>query len=246
MLDILSDNWLLFLIGQYPNGPLGGLALTLILSIAGLLLSFPLSVLLALCRTGAITPLRWASAVIVYAVRGMPIVMLVFWSYFLVPALIGHSVTGVMTLIPTLVIYEAAYLSEVIRAGIQALPQGQQEAARSLGFGYWRTTSLVILPQAISNMIPGIVTQFISTIKDTSIGYVISVQEMTYSANSVNNNLLTQPFQVFAILALTYFCVCYVLTQLAARFERRTTGKRTETTTPPRRTLFAKRPLRRV
>jgi polar amino acid transport system permease protein len=237
VLDIIADNWLFFLIGQYPNGPLGGLALTLILSLAGLALSFPLSVCLALCRTGTFRSLQWFATVVVYVVRGTPIVMLVFWCYFLVPALVGHSVTAVTTLIATLVVYEAAYLSEVIRAGIQALPRGQIEAARALGLGYWRTTFHVVLPQALFNMIPSLITQFVSTIKDTSIGYVISVQELTYSAGVVNNSLLTRPFQVFAILALTYFCVCFVLTYLANRFERRVTSKRSKVTASQRSVL---------
>jgi polar amino acid transport system permease protein len=226
VLQIFSENWLLFLVGQYPDGPLGGLALTLILSLAGLVLSFPLSVILALCRSGNIRALRWIATIIVYAIRGTPIVMLVFWSYFLVPTLIGHSVSGVTTLICTLIVYEAAYLSEVVRAGIESLPKGQQEASRALGLGYWRTNTYVVLPQALFNMIPSIITQFVSTIKDTSIGYVISVQEVTFSANTVNNSLLTKPFQVFAILALIYFCVCFTLTQFAQFYERRVTSKR--------------------
>jgi polar amino acid transport system permease protein len=226
MIDILRDNWLLFLIGQYPNGPLGGLALTLILSVLGLALSFPISIALALCRTGSIRWLSVAATVVVYVVRGIPLVLLVFWTYFLVPTLVGHDVSGVTTLLCTLVIYEAAYLSEVIRAGLLALPAGQTEAARAIGLGYWRTTRYVLLPQALYNMVPSIVSQLVSTIKETSIGYVISVQELTFAANAVNNNLLTRPFAVFMILALMYFIVCFLLTQVAHHLERQVTRKR--------------------
>lgn len=226
MIDILRDNWLVLLIGQYPNGPIGGLTLTLILSVAGLGLSFPISIALALCRTGSIRWLFGIATVLVYVVRGIPSVMLVFWSYFLVPILIHRNVSGVTTLLSTLVIYEGAYLSEVVRAGLVALPRGQTEAARALGLGYWQTTFSVLLPQALYNMVPSMISQFISTIKETSIGYVISVQELTFTANAVNNNLLTQPFAVFMILALTYFAVCFTLTQVAQWAERRVTRKR--------------------
>jgi len=227
MLDIIQDNWLLLLVGQYPKGPLGGLALTLILSVMGLVLSFPISIGIALCRTSPIRFLYASSTVLVYIVRGVPLVMFVFWGYFLVPILVGHSVTAFTTLICTLIVYESAYLSEVVRAGIQALPKGQVEASRALGLGYWKTMLWVIMPQALYNMVPSIISQFVSIIKETSIGYVISVQELTFSANQINNNLLTRPFPVFLILAITYFVVCFVLTQCAQHLERTVTRKRT-------------------
>lgn len=230
MFDILRDSWQLLLVGQYPQGPFGGLALTLILSVLGLVISFPISILLAVARVSPWKLFRFPATVIVYVVRGVPLVMLIFWSYFIVPLLVGHSVTGFTTLLCTLVIYEAAYLSEVIRAGIEALPRGQTEAARALGLSYMQTLRQVVLPQAIYNMVPSIVSQFVSTIKETSLGYVISVQELTYSANQVNTNLLTRPFEVFLILALTYFAVCFCLTQFAHLLERRVTRRRSGVT----------------
>jgi polar amino acid transport system permease protein len=177
-------------------------------------------VLLALCRVSPYRLLSVPSTVLVYIVRGVPLVMLVFWSYFLVPGLIGHLVSAFTTLVVTLVIYQAAYLSEIVRAGIESLPKGQTESARSLGMSYGATMRHVILPQALYNMLPSILSQCVSTVKDTSIGYVISVQEMTFSAQQINASLLTKPFQVFFILALTYFVVCYTLTQCAHLIER--------------------------
>jgi polar amino acid transport system permease protein len=220
MLDILIHNGHFLLLGQYPNGPVGGLALTLILALLGLAFAFPLGVLLALCRISSYRVLSVPSTVLVYVVRGVPLVMLVFWSYFLVPGLIGHLVSAFTTLVVTLVIYQAAYLSEIVRAGIESLPKGQTESARSLGMSYAATMRHVILPQALYNMLPSILSQCVSTVKDTSIGYVISVQELTFSAQQINASLLTQPFQVFFILALTYFVVCYTLTQCAHVVER--------------------------
>ena len=105
----------------------------------------------------------------------------------------------------TLVVYEGAFLSEIVRAGIVALGRGQMEAARSLGHSYLGAMAWVILPQALYNMIPSILSQFVSTIKETTLGYVINVPELTFAANQINNQLLTQPFQVFFILAIIYF-----------------------------------------
>jgi polar amino acid transport system permease protein len=223
---ILRDNWALLLVGQYPNGPLGGLAITLLLSILGLVFAFPLGVILALARVSPIRWLRVPATTVVYVVRGVPLIMFIFWTYFFLPALIGHTVSGFTTMVVTLVIYQAAYLAEVVRAGIEGLPHGQTEASRALGLSYMQTTFKVILPQALYNMVPAMVSQFVSTIKETSLGYVISVNELTFAANQVNNTLLTKPFQVFIILAVIYFLLCFSLTQVARYLEQRIAEKR--------------------
>ena len=213
MLDLLMQYWPTLLVGQYPNGPLGGLALTLILAALGLLMSLPLALLIALARVSPFGALRVASKGLVNVVRGMPLLMLIFWAYFVVPKLTGQVVSGFWTLIFALVVYESAYLSEVIRSGIEAVPRGQIEASRSLGVGYWTTMRKVVLPQALFNVLPSMTSQFVSTIKETSLGYVISVNELTFAANQVNNLVLTQPLQVFGILAIIYFLVCFSLSR---------------------------------
>ncbi|HSV45151.1 MAG TPA: amino acid ABC transporter permease [Ramlibacter sp.] len=224
--EILRDNWLLLLIGQYPNGPLGGIACTLILSVLGIVLAFPVSVLLALARLSHWRLLNWPATALVYVVRGVPLLMVILWVYFLVPLLIGRNVSGFVTMLCTLVIYEGAYLSEVVRAGIQALPKGQMEAARSLGHSHLGAMRLVILPQALFNMLPSMLSQFVSTIKETTLGYVINVPELTFAANQINNQLLTKPFEVFFILAVIYYVVCWSLTRAATALERRIEAKR--------------------
>lgn len=219
--SILADNWVLLLVGQYPSGPLGGLAITFILSVLGLALAFPLGVLIALARVSPLAWLRWPATVLVYVVRGVPLIMFIFWVYFFLPAVTGHTVSGFTTMLVTLVIYQAAYLAEIVRAGIEGLPKGQTEAARAVGLSYMQTTTKVILPQALYNMVPAMLSQFVSTIKETSLGYVISVNELTFAANQINNTLLTKPFQVYVILAAIYFVLCFSLTQVARMLERR-------------------------
>lgn len=227
ILTILRDNWALLLIGQYPHGPLGGLAITFILSVLGLTLAFPLSVGIALARLSPFAWLRRPATVIVYVVRGVPLIMFIFWVYFFLPLLIGKTVSGFSTMLVTLVIYQAAYLSEVVRSGIEGLPKGQTEAARAMGLSYMQTMVKIVLPQAFYNMVPGLISQFVSAIKETSLGYVISVNELTFSANQINSNLLTKPFEVFVLLAAIYFVLCFSLTQTARMFERRVTRRRT-------------------
>lgn len=226
LIAILRDNWLLLLVGQYPNGPLGGLACTLIVSVLGIVLAFPLSVLLALARVSRWKLLNWPATALVYITRGVPLLMIILWVYFLVPLLIGRNVTGFTTMVCTLVIYEGAFLSEVVRAGIQALPRGQMEAARALGHSYLGAMWHVILPQALYNMLPSMLSQFVSTIKETTLGYVINVPELTFAASQINNQLLTKPFHVFFILAVIYYILCWSLTRAAQALERRIADKR--------------------
>jgi polar amino acid transport system permease protein len=226
MLDILRDNWTLLLIGQYPHGPLGGIVLTILLSLSALVIAFPLGILVALARISPFRFLRAPATGLVYMVRGIPLLMVIFWVYFLVPVLTGYPVTGFVTMLCALVIYDSAYLGEIIRAGIEGLPKGQAEASRALGMSYMKTMRAVILPQALYNVVPSMVTQFVSTIKETSLGYIINVQEISFAADQINNRLLTKPFPVYLILALSYFALCYALTQLAQYLERRVTRKR--------------------
>jgi len=226
MLDIIREYWLSFLIGQYPNGPLGGLAMTLIVAVLSILFSFPVAIGLALARLSTFRWLRVASVALVNLVRGIPLLMLIFWCYFVIPIATGYAVSGFWTLVCALTIYEAAYLSEVIRAGIASLPKGQVEASRSLGANYALTIRSVVLPQALFNVLPSMTSQFISTIKETSLGYVIAVNELTFAANQVNSLLLTKPLQVFTILAITYFVVCFLLTRGLTALETSVRRKR--------------------
>jgi polar amino acid transport system permease protein len=226
IIQIARENWLLLLIGQYPNGPLGGLVNTLILSALAIALAFPLSILFAFARLSSYRALQWPVTVLVYVTRGVPLLMLVLWFYFLVPLMTGADVPSFITMLVTLVIYQGAFLSEVVRAGIVALGQGQMDAARALGHGYFGAMRYVILPQALYNMIPSMLSTFVATIKDTTLGYVINVPELTFAASQVNNQLLTQPFEVYLILAMTYFALCWSLTYLTNSVERRITRRR--------------------
>jgi len=226
MFAILRDNWTLLLIGQYPHGPIGGIVLTILLSLSALVIAFPLGILVALARISPFAFLRAPATGLVYMVRGIPLLMVIFWVYFLVPVLTGYPVTGFVTMLCALVIYDSAYLGEIIRSGIEALPKGQAEASRALGMSYLKTMRAVILPQALYNVVPSMVTQFVSTVKETSLGYIINVQEISFAADQINNRLLTKPFAVYLILALSYFVLCYALTQFAQYLERRVTRKR--------------------
>lgn len=227
MWEVLASNWQFFLYGQYPHGPIGGLAATLGLSLLAVTLSFPVGLLLALCQTSGVKTLKFLAFVIVSFVRSIPLIMLIFWVFFFIPRLTGAPISGFFTMVCALTIFQGAYMAEVIRAGITALPKGQNEAARSIGMNYFQTQLFIILPQAIYNMAPSIISQLVATIKDTSLGYVISVHELTYAGAQVNSSLMVKPFQVFAIVSLGYFAICYSISSFGRYLERRIQTGRT-------------------
>ncbi len=221
MIEFLDTYWLYFLLGQYPNGPLGGLALTLLLSVLGLLLAFPLGVLLGLARLSPRPWLRWPVTAWVFTVRGTPLLMVVFWAYFFLPAVTGHKSSQFATMLAALVVFDAAYIAEIVRSGIQSLPKGQMQAARALGLGHGDAMRFVVLPQALRNMLPSLVNQFVSTIKETSLGTIIGLAEVSFIASQINAQTLTRPVAVYTCLALTYFVMCFGLSRVAHGMEGR-------------------------
>ncbi|GKS74710.1 amino acid ABC transporter permease [Acidovorax sp. SUPP950] len=221
MLELIDTYWLYFLVGQYPNGPLGGLALTLLLAAGALLLALPLGVLFGLARVSPWRSVRWPVTAVVFVVRGTPLLMVVFWAYFFLPSVTGVKTDQFTTMLVALVVFNAAYLAEIVRAGIRGLPRGQMECARALGLSYPRAMRRVVLPQALRNMLPSLVNQFVVTIKETSLGYIIGLTEVAFISTQINTQVFIRPAEVFGILGLTYFVLCFGLSRLAYALERR-------------------------
>jgi len=220
-LEMVDTYWLYFLVGRYPEGPLGGLALTVLLAVSGLVLALPAGLLLGLGRVSPWPWLRWPVTALVFVVRGTPLLMVVFWAYFFLPSVTGHKTDQFSTMLIALAIFDGAYLAEIVRAGIQALPKGQFEAARSLGLSYLGAMRLVILPQALRHMLPSLVNQLVSSIKETSLGYIIGLSEVSFIATQINTLVFTLPLQIYCVLGLTYFVLCFGLSRLAFVLERR-------------------------
>lgn len=231
MIELIQEYWLYFLVGQYPNGPLGGLSLTILLSGAALILAMPLGLLLGVARVSPYRAVRWPVTALVQVVRAVPLLLVVFWAYFFLPAVTGVKTGQATTMLMTLVLFDAVYLAEIVAAGIRALPKGQLESARSLGLNYFQALRLVVLPQALKNVLPSLVNQLVSTIKATSLGYIIGLSEVSFIATQVNTLVFTKAVEVYIILALTYFVLCFGLSRLAFLLERRL-GRRSTRVTP--------------
>jgi polar amino acid transport system permease protein len=221
MLELIDTYWVYFLIGQYPNGPLGGLALTILLAAGALILALPLGIVLGLARISHFRVIRWPVTGLVFVLRGIPLLMVVFWAYFFLPTLTGHNTDQFSTMLAALVVFDGVYLAEIVRAGILAIPKGQFESARSLGLDYLKTMRLVVLPQALRHMLPSLVNQFVATIKETSLGYIIGLTEVSFIAAQINTQVFTKGAEVYSLLGLTYFVMCFGLSRFAFWLERR-------------------------
>jgi polar amino acid transport system permease protein len=221
MFDLIDTYGVYFLAGQFPKGPLGGLALTVLLATLALLLAVPLGVLLGIARLSPYRAVRWPVTALVFVVRGTPLLMVIFWAYFFLPSLTGYRSGQFGTMLAALMVFDGVYLAEIVRAGVRGVGNGQMDAARSLGLGYFQALRRVVLPQALRHMLPSLVNQFVSTIKETSLGYIIGLSEVSFIATQINSQVFTKPAQVYLLLALTYFVLCFGLSRLAFRLEAR-------------------------
>ena len=204
----------------------GGLPLTVMLATFSIALACPLAVALALGRRSGLPAIRALCTVFIELVRGVPLISVLFMASFLFPLLLPAGTTPdvLLRVVIGLTLFAAAYVAEVVRAGLQAVPLGQSEAAASIGLGWWDTQRLVVLPQALSAVVPGLMNNFISIFKDTSLVTIVSLYELTGSLGlALNGDPQWRPFKVEAYLFLTaiYFVFCASLSRYSLWVETR-------------------------
>ncbi|MFW5837252.1 MAG: amino acid ABC transporter permease [Desulfovibrionaceae bacterium] len=218
--QVVWDNFDYFLWGAFPEGDLGGLAASIMLAVLGIFGAFWLGLAAGLMRLSKRYWLKSPAVAYIEIIRGVPLLMLIFWFYFLSPILFNRTLPEFSCALMAFIVFTGAYIGEIVRAGVQALPRGQMEAARGQGLTHVQAMRFVILPQALRNMIPSFVNQFVSLTKDTSLAYIIGVNELTRAATQVNNRTLNAPTEIFITIAVMYFIVCYVLTATSRRMEK--------------------------
>ena len=167
---------------------------------------------------------------VIQTIRGMPLLMVIFWMFFLLPAMLGGGMTAAWTIIVALTLFTSAYMSEIVRAGITGIPKGQMEAAISTGLSHGQAMFYIILPQALRNMIPSFVNQFVSMIKDTSLAFIVGVTELTQIATQINNRTMLYPTEIFLFIAVIYFIICFAFTELSRWLERRLAYRKVDLT----------------
>jgi His/Glu/Gln/Arg/opine family amino acid ABC transporter permease subunit len=217
--SVVVDN-LPFLIvqGFIGVGPfIGG---TLRLAVPAIVLGFLLGILIGLARLARARWVRLPATVYVELFRGVPLVMVIFWIWFIVPQLLQRPIPEYGVALTAFVIFEAAYFGEIVRAGVQSVPRGQVEAATALGLTSTKTMTYVVLPQALRNMVPSLVTQMIVLFKDTSLASIIGYVDLTKAAQIVNNREI-KPFELYLFIAVVYWLCTYSMSRVARRLEHR-------------------------
>ncbi|ALF89859.1 MULTISPECIES: amino acid ABC transporter permease [Ralstonia solanacearum species complex] len=219
------------LIGPFPNGPLGGAALTLWMALLACAASTAAGIAFALlldrldhlgtrAAAGLACALRGALATL----RAVPVLMLMFWAYFLIPMALGVAVPETATVVTALATVGAAYIAQSMQAGLRAVGTGQRNAALALGMSPGQALLAVVLPQAWRIMLPSVANQWVSTVKDTSLAYIVGVVELSTAASQVNSRIVAYPAEVFAAVAVLYFVLCSGI-ELLPRWLRAGAGK---------------------
>lgn len=201
---------------------LSGFTNTLKLALLAIGFSFFLGVAAGSLRLSRSPFLHYPAMLYIEFIRGVPLIMVIFWFYFLTPILAGRPLDNFTSALIAFIVFEGAYLAEIVRAGIQSIPVGQVHAAISTGLTQVQAMRHVVLPQAIRNMIPALVTRFIILFMDTSLAYIIGVRELTRVARIIAEREF-RAFEVYTFIAVVYFICTYAMSLAARRLERRLT-----------------------
>ena len=197
-----------------------GFKYSLSLTVSSMVIGIFFGTLLAMARLSSIKPLQLAAAGYVNLFRSVPLVLVIFWFYILVPLLTGVDVGAERSAYLTFAIFEAAYYCEIVRAGIQSIPRGQIAAGQAMGFSYGQNMRYVILPQAFRNVVPLLLTQTIVLFQDTSLVYVVGATDLLGAADKVahRDNTLVE---MYMLVALIYFSISFALSQAVKRLHAR-------------------------
>ena len=224
---VLLSGWNAIGLSTVDTSLWGGILVTIIVSIVGIVFSLPFGVVLALGRRSALPAIRLASIIFIEVIRGVPLITVLFMANTMLPLFLPGNMTPDRLLRPLVgvAIFAAAYMAEVVRGGLQAIPKGQYEGAMSLGLGYWTMMRLVVLPQALRIVIPGIVNVFIALFKDTTLVSIVGIFDLLRTVEAT----LTDPtwstpttrFSGYAFAAVFYFIFCFGMSRYSLAIERR-------------------------
>lgn len=203
----------------------GGLPLTILLASISLVLSFPIALLVAMGRRSNLPAIRSICTIYVELIRGVPLISVLFMASFMFPLFMpaGFKIDVLLRVLVGITLFSAAYTAEVIRGGLQAVPKGQVEAAATLGLSYWQTQRKIVLPQALAMVVPGIMNNFISVFKDTSLVTIVSLYELTGAMHiALNSDSDWRPFiiEAYLFIALIYFIFCFSMSRYSSWVEK--------------------------
>ena len=197
---------------------LDGLLITVEVAVLSIIFSFIIGSLLGLVRYLKIPVVSKIVGLLIDLIRNLPLLLIIFFTYFALPQ-IGIRLDIFWSAIAAMTIFESAMLSEIIRAGLNSVPKGQTEAGLSTGLTYSQTLLYIIIPQAFKAMVPPILSQFISLIKDTSLAVIISLPEITHNAKIIYGQNTNYVIPMFVAMALLYFSICFALSRVVKRLK---------------------------
>jgi len=208
-----------------PTDRWGGLPLTIMLATLSIVFAFPIAVLVALGRRSKLPAIKTFCVIYVELIRGVPLISVLFMASFMFPLFMppGVSIDVLIRVLVGITLFAAAYMAEIVRGGLQAIPKGQQEAADTLGLTYWQAQRKIILPQALALVVPGIMNNFISLFKDTSLVTIVSLYELTGAMGlALNSDADWRPFKIEAYLfiAAIYFTFCFAMSRYSLWIEK--------------------------
>ena len=203
----------------------GGLPLTLLLASLSMVMAFPIAMLVALGRRSNLPAIRTVSTLYVELIRGVPLISVLFMASFKFPLFMpqGLTIDVLVRVLVGITLFAAAYMAEVIRGGLQAIPKGQIEAAATLGLSYWQTQRKIVLPQALAMVVPSIMNNFIGLFKDTSLVTIVSLYELTGALSlALNSDANWRPFKIegYLFIALIYFAFCFSMSRYSMWVEK--------------------------
>ena len=204
----------------------GGLVLTFYLAFVAIILSFIFGSILGIARWSSIKVVKIPATIFIELFRAIPHIMVIFWVFFATPVIfsllfdVKFATSALTSAIIAFTLFESAHIAEIVRAGLNSIPKGQYEAAKTLGMKHRQTFTLIILPQAYRRMIPSLVSQFVSLFKDTSLVYVIGVVEF-FRASTIINNRIYMSFEILSVVAIIYFICAFTLSQIAVHLEKK-------------------------
>jgi general L-amino acid transport system permease protein len=205
----------------------GGLLVTLVVSVTGIVASMPIGIALALGRRSNIPLIRFFSVAFIEFWRGIPLITVLFFATYMLPLFLpgNFTIDGMVRVLVGVSLFSGAYNSEVIRGGLQAIPRGQSEAASALGLSYAKTTALVVMPQALRHVIPGLVNSFIALFKDTTLVLIVSIFDLLGQIRSAfadpSWSTPTTLFTGFAFAGMIYWVTCFSMSRYSLFVERR-------------------------
>lgn len=203
----------------------GGLPLTILLASLSLVMAFPIALAVALGRRSNLPAIKTFCTIYVELIRGVPLISVLFMASFMFPLFMpqGFTIDVLIRVLVGITLFAAAYMAEVIRGGLQAIPKGQIEAAATLGLSYWQTQRKIVLPQALAMVVPSIMNNFISTFKDTSLVTIVSLYELTGALSlAINSDSDWRPFKIegYLFIAIIYFIFCFSMSRYSIWVEQ--------------------------